>query len=480
MKEYLHHPDWNPEVKDAMNALIASCGIDSEDYDPSCYAVSDSDNTISVFDVEHQLAVYQLQVMAFAFAPEEIERVLYSGLGDHEQGRTGCTLDGKAHSYTEWVKGIHDAYSILYQKYGPFTAQGVSEEMQNVLQKDPVWMEFAVKMRAMYALVTQEEDGRISCPWLLAWFKGMNEQEVYDLAYRSHRYYSAVPTEKVTWTSPEDYESHLGRTAVTWTAGIAVTENIGELFRELHDHGIAVWVCSASGTDPIRAAIDCFGLHEYVEGMMAMTMKLENGIYTEEYDFTEGMAWKCLPNGKWEKDNVPTCVQTQGQGKVTAIENVLVSRKGHGPVAGFGDSSGDFPFLTQFASMKAAICFNRADRNIKDGGGVLAELAVYQKDTLQYDYDKAQSAGDILYVLQGRDETGLRSLRNCRKTIRAGQSEERLFADERNEAQLAWMMQEKPSCAEILKSLACIHHEEQLFDFEWGFLKEDPDYRTRK
>ena len=480
MKEYLKHHAWNPEVKDALNKLIAEYGKDSESYDPSVYVVSDSDNTISVFDVEHQLAVYQLQVMAFAFSPAQIEKILFSGLSDIQKKRTGCTKDGLGHSYQEWMEDIRNAYTYLYRKYGPFTPEGFSESEASEIHKDPQWMEFAAKMRAMYTLVTKEEDGGISCPWLLAWFSGMTEQEVYDLAYKSHKYYSELETSKETWTSPENIPSCLGVTEAEWICGIQVTDNIRELFRELHDNGIAVWVCSASGTDPIRAAIDCFGLHPYIEGMMAMTMASENGIYTEKYDFDHGYAWLALKDGSWMKDQAAAHVQTQGQGKVTAVENVIVPKKGHGPVAGFGDSSGDFAFCTQFSSMKTAVIFNRADRSVSDGGGLLAELAVYQKDILDYDLYKAEKAGDILYVLQGRDENGSRTLLPERKTRRLGSRELKLFKNSENETELEYMKNHHLSCKEILSAFSLITPAGAQFDFSFGFLNEEPAVQSRK
>ena len=42
---------------------------------------------------------------------------------------------------------------------------------------------------------------------MLYWFTGMTEQEVYDLALASHKYYTTVETSKETWTTPEDIES---------------------------------------------------------------------------------------------------------------------------------------------------------------------------------------------------------------------------------------------------------------------------------
>lgn len=55
-----------------LNDLIATYGKDGVTPAKTPYVVFDFDNTSSIFDVEEQLAVYQLQVMAFAVNPQEL------------------------------------------------------------------------------------------------------------------------------------------------------------------------------------------------------------------------------------------------------------------------------------------------------------------------------------------------------------------------------------------------------------------------
>ena len=98
-------------------------------------------------------------------------------------------------------------------------------------------------------------------------------KEVYDLALASHKYYTTVETSKETWTTPEDIESKAGVVSYDWNSGTTVSENIKELWKTLAENGIDVWVCSASATDPIRAAVDAWGLHDYVTGVLAMTRR---------------------------------------------------------------------------------------------------------------------------------------------------------------------------------------------------------------
>ena len=77
LKEVLELDSWNPEVKKAINDMIvANKGKDDK------YVVFDFDNTCSIFDVEEQLAIYQLQTMAFdeSVDREKLEQMLKTGL----------------------------------------------------------------------------------------------------------------------------------------------------------------------------------------------------------------------------------------------------------------------------------------------------------------------------------------------------------------------------------------------------------------
>lgn len=475
--EYLTRSDWDTFVKASLNRLMNKYGSVHNGGNP--YVVFDFDNTCSIFDIEEQLAIYQLQVMAFAIAPDKLKDVLSTQLSDMDKDLSDLGY-GKG-SYNDWIADITSVYTKLYETYGPFTAAGLDEEAQNEIQKDDNWKEFATKMRAMYDLVYDNESASVAYPWVLYWFTGMTEDEVYDLAYASHSKYKAVVTTKVSWESPESIESKVGVVKYDWTSGTQVSENIKELWQALRKSGIDVWVCSASATSPIRAAIDVWGLHEYCNGVLAMTNKIgEDGKYINEYDYESGSPYTALQNDVWEKDTAyVTKAQTQGVGKVTAINNSLYLKYGHGPIAGFMDSTGDFNFCTEYSTLKLVCCFNRASRKVTDGGGLIAEVAVYEKDTLGYDFDKADENGDTLYVLQGRDENGMRTLRNSNKTLVLGSTEEKLFKNEDNEKQLQYMIDNKMSISDIINKFAIkTSADDSELGFKYGFLTEYAGYHS--
>ena len=61
----LQREGWDPTVRQSLNEMFVLYGKGSPNYNPSIrpYAVFDFDNTVSILDVEEQLAIYQLEHM---------------------------------------------------------------------------------------------------------------------------------------------------------------------------------------------------------------------------------------------------------------------------------------------------------------------------------------------------------------------------------------------------------------------------------
>ena len=431
---------YSPAAQAAIADLVKLYGKDSAGYDGNAYVVSDFDNTISIFDITYQCVIYQLEHMAFAMDPEGLRAAL------------SAELDLEADDNALWIEDILAAYTILYEASGPFTAAGLEEDAAVELRADPVWQEFATKMRAFLTHVEDTTSEEVGYAWVLYWFSGMTEQEVYDLFYRSCSFYQDVESRYVTWTSPEELESGLGVVECTFTEGISVPQDVKDMMRAYRDGGIDVWVCSASHVDGVRAAVDAFGLSDAVTGVIGMTQQLTaEGTYAPAYDYETGLSYDNLGDGVWEKSAYAIRTLPALEGKVEAVKNALMPRYGgRGPIAGFMDSNGDFNFCTEFESLKLVICYNRANRKITDGAGLLAIVAVYQQETLGYDLAEANDEGDTLYILQGRDENGLRGLRASDHTLRLDATEPSLFANEDNQLLLDYAQKHKLSTQQII------------------------------
>ena len=500
LKKSLAHTDWNTEVKEALNDMMVA------EQDNGQYAVFDFDNTCSIYDVEEQLAIHQLKVMAFAetMTVDKLREVLATGLNEEyftkpaPASKDYCA--NKDATYQDWIDDIAAAYDKLlkssYATEGHFTPAGLSENDSAAIQLNLDWKEFASKMRAMYDCVFDSESADVAYPWVLYWFTGMTHEQVYNLARASHAKYKAERTSYETLESDgidsNGNASKIGKCSNKYSVGTAVSNNIVELMEALDANGIDVWVCSASATDPIRAAIDEFGLHDYVTGMLAMTNVYKDDAYDNEYDYKTGYA--CIPketsadptHADWEYGDKATKAQTQGKGKVTAVQNVCVPEYGHGPIAGFMDSTGDFNFCTEFETLQVVCCFNRASRKVTDGGGLCAEVAVYEADTLGYNYAAAKANSDTLYVLQGRDERQTRSLRPYRETIRVtsdGTQAPKLFANPDNQTQLDYFINKKMSVEDIMNTFSLKTDggvPGNPFTFKYGFLKTYDGYHSQE
>jgi hypothetical protein len=385
-------------------------------------------------------------------------------------------------TYQDWIDDITDAFAQLDATYD-FTPAGLTPDQQAEIQQLPAWKEFATKMRAMYDCVFDSESAAVAYPWVLYWFTGMTEDEVYDLAYASHSFYKEEVSKYVTWET-NLLGSKCGTVKYEFTWGTAVSDNIVELWKALDENGIDVWVCSASATDPIRAAIDVWGGHDYITGMMAMTNKLDNdGHYINEYDWEGGNAWLPIPDNNakdhgWVKDDALQKTQTQGKGKVIAIQHVLYPKYDNvGPIAGFMDSTGDYNFCTEFETLQLVVCFNRASRKVTDGGGVIAELAVHQADELGLNYEAARELDDTLYVLQGREENGLRGFRPQRETMRLGKTTPLLFRGDDNYTQLEKMIDLGMNTEDVVNDFALktpAGDRRYGFKFKYGFVYGEP------
>ena len=130
--------------------------------------------------------------------------------------------------------------------------------------------------------------------------------------------------------------------------------------------------------------------------------------------------------------------------------------------------------------MKMVICYNRADRKISEGAGLVAIAAVYQSDN-KIDLKTANKNGDTLYLLQGRNENGKRSLRESNKTIRYGSEEKKLFRGEENELLYSYLKEHKLTIKDYFDTF-CIktNAEDSVIGIAYGYLNEYGDYHSVK
>ncbi|WP_182186831.1 haloacid dehalogenase-like hydrolase [Pectinatus frisingensis] len=378
--------DWDPYVKKTLNDFLVTYGKYSSTYDlkQRPYAVFDFDNTTSIMDVEEQLIVWQLEHLAFAIAPDDMGKVLETGIPTDKLDMTYGADDGSGRQVTV-RDAISDAaadYAVLYKK-GLISVKG--KMLDETVKQDLTYQDFVAKMRWLYDAISETMDSSVSYPWVTYWFTGMTPRQVYTLAYACDSYYGD-PAKGQTWSkgkyiSPAE-NTKAGSVTVSYNQGITVTPEVKELYRALYQNGIDVWIDSASYIDVVRAAVDYFAIPD-VKGIVAMTNQTDNkGRYINAY-------------------NYDLHAQTQGVGKSLAIKKVIAPLyQGHGPIFTAMDSQGDFNFTTEFKDTRAVLIMNRRR---KDDAALCAGIAEYQKKH-DISLQQANLDGDTKFILQGRNE----------------------------------------------------------------------------
>lgn len=457
---------FNQETKDVINDFVKLYGNKSKNYNKNTYVVSDFDNTTSIFDIAYQCSIYQLETMSFAVDANELADALATSL---EQDAV----------VTNYIDDIKAAYLHLIDEFGGFSPSGIEDAKLDELHNNIYWQEFATKMKCLYTYVEDTVDDLVAYEWIMYWYTNMSEDEVYDLFKKSCTKYENEETFEVTWTSPSSIESKIGVCSATCLLGCSVTSSVKNMLKLFNENGIDVWICSASHVDGVRAAVDAFGISEYIDGVIGMTQKLEKGKFIPEYDYVTGYPYINKGNGNWEKFDIPIKALPGRSGKVEAITNTLVKKYGCGPLAGFMDASGDFNFCTEFASLKMVICYNRANRKITEGAGLVGIAAIYQKEN-HIDLKKANDNNDTLYLLQGRDENGTRSLRESNYTLRFGEKEEKLFANEDNYTLFEYVKNNKLTLKQFFDTFVIFTPaKESVINVTHGYLESYDGYHSK-
>ena len=379
--------NWDPEVRNTLEQFCTQYGKDSPSYNENChpYAVFDFDNTTSIMDMEEQLIIWQLDHLAFAIAPADMETVLQTGIPKEKLALTYGANDGKDRP-VRIGDAIADAakdYALLYQQ-GKVSVRGTI--LDETTQNSAVYQDFKSKMRWLYDAVSETMDNSVSYPWVTYWFTNMTPLDVYTLAYDCDAYYSD-PAKGATW-SKGTYngaalpDSRAGIVNVSYKLGITVTPEIKELYANLEKNGIDIWINSASQIDVIRAAVNYFQIPG-VNGIVAMTNQLDaNQRYKNAYDYS-------------------VHPQTQGVGKALTIDKVIRPLyQEQGPIFCAMDSQGDFNFCTEYKNTKAVLIMNRQR---SDDAALCAGIAVYQKKH-NISLAQANKNGDTKFILQGRNE----------------------------------------------------------------------------
>lgn len=364
-KVTLNEPNWDPRVREALDALIADYGKGSPDYDPKCppYAVFDFDNTTIINDIAQTLLVWQIENRAFSITPDEMFGVLTASIPDlDEDYGNGTTPRSLATDLARDYAGLCQGADMGEMRAG--------EE----------YRDFRAKMWYLSSNTdTSYPDSPFGCIWITTLLDGMSPEEVSALTRRSvDSWMGWDKMWKETWSSPD------GQVSVEVPKGLAFTPEMKELYAALRKAGFDVYVCSAS-YEGVVEAVACnekYGLGLPEENVFGIRLEeSEDGLLHAVGD-----------------DGYP---QPYRKGKVDCIKEYMASAHcGRGPALVAGDSNGDYAMLTSFPDLKVGLIVNC----LRSGGiGLLAKAAA--EDTSAVDLTHRDAP---LYVVQGRDPGSLR------------------------------------------------------------------------
>jgi Phosphoserine phosphatase len=384
---------WAPTTYQSMQALIDTYGQNGRHYNASNkpYAVFDWDNTCIMNDTEEHLYMYQLDNLAFKLTPEEMGALVRKNVPAGAFSKDYNNAAGEPVTIDAVATDIENSYAFLYSNYEGFNGTMSLED----IKKTDQYQDFRAKMWYVYDAIGDTYGTKISYTWVLFFFKNMTTAEVQAVAEKSNDYGLGSDIRKIKLTSPALLPGKAGVVSASFTTGLRLTEEIGDLMNTLRANGIDVYVCTASLEDVVAvfATNPKYGYNVARENVIGMRLEKAGDVITDQYK----TGW----------------VQTGEHGKTLAIQQVIASKRGFGPLLVAGDSSGDYNMMTEFPDTKRVLIVNRLK------GGKFGKLCAEAAATI--------GKPDAKILLQGRNEnTGLWN--PSEKMIKLGRTTQALIA----------------------------------------------------
>ena len=311
---------WNPSVKRRLDELI-----ERNRGNPDAYAVFDFDYTTAIGDLSY-LCMWRL-LETLDFKAGDLGALLKPGMPQRH--------------YAEI-----DAIAALAAKLKAMRLKGDETAAR------PEWRDLAGRYWALYRALFQEIGHDEAVKWRVRLFKGFTPDEMRGLAKDA---ISAALRREGLWRDPA---------APKEKRGFAIPTEIKQLFRDLLEAGIAVYIVSGSIRETILAATGGdFGLDFDPGCVFGSVFKLDaDGRYLSETDDDSVKPW-----------HKPEFI----------MKHIAPRHHGAEPVLTAGDSTGDYTMLTEFKDLQLALVFMRN----------------WREQTM---YDLVASGGRV--VAQGRDE----------------------------------------------------------------------------
>lgn len=395
---------WAPYTRSAINLLLSEEGNTSVTYNSSekPYAVFDFDNTTIINDIEEATFVYQIENLLYKITPEKLEEVLQTGIPDVNAYFAEGYENASGHRLTTAiiVADIVADYRELAAMPGVSLPQATSSPQDlSAVRRTDAYLDFRAKLRFLYDAINATFDDSIGYPWVLYHFTGFTRTEVETMALASLEYWIDYGDfSKVTWVSPAGRPGTAGIVSVSYKTGLAIPQEMKDLYQKLQANGIEVYICSASLKEVVQAVASNPSLGLNIPRKNVYAMMLQSQQNGERDEFINAY------------DN--NYFMTYAAGKVQTINKFIAPQhSGRGPILVAGDSAGDYEMISGYADTRLGLIVNRVRKDAMVGPSREAAATI--------------GLPTARYVLQGRNEN-IGSFRPSEKSILLGKSTEEL------------------------------------------------------
>jgi phosphoserine phosphatase len=380
---------WNPEARAQILKLISTVGHKNPAYNPEKppYAVFDWDQTSIFNDSEEVLFRYMIDNILFKVSPKEFAEAIRKNVPKDNFLPSYNNKAGKPVNIGLVAADLESDYRFIYDNY-----IGTKKLTLEELRARAEFKDWQAKLAYLYEAINGSFNTDVGYPWILYLFAGLSEAELRELAEKSNMRGLADKIDGYSLESPAGLPGKSGVISFDgYKRGLRLVPEISNLMHVFKENGIDVYVCSASHEAIVRvfACLPKYGYSLPEENIIGMKTKMVDGKFTTEYDHTNGYPL------------------TKQEGKVIAINQILVPKYGHGPVFVAGDSIGDFNMATEFPDTRLTLIINQLRT---DDFGKLGILAY-----------KQSGSKNPRFVMQGYDNN-IGQFRPSIATIRLGES----------------------------------------------------------
>lgn len=344
--------------------LYGKNGERYKNYKNKPYVVFDFDDTISCYDSQNAVALYQILNKKFKQIPDEFEKTLNKII---DKKYLNINLGEKYDNKT--LKELMDDVIYLYNLI--FYNNETDEE----------YNEFCIKMLHFIGILLSFGDYELDTNISFLGFVDFTKEESKNLCKEALKFYENKNFNINLYNNKiQNSKLNIKNLSINLVDEFFIPEETKLLLKTLYENGFDIYVCSASFYDVLDVIVNemDFGLN-YIKKVFGLKANIQNNKYTLE--------------------KMPNSVITRRYGKSDCIEKFLIKEYGYGPVLVAGDTMGDFTMLTEFKDTAVSILFNKSKN---DDTKYIVHAANIQKNN-NYSLKEVNDNNDTYFILQGKN-----------------------------------------------------------------------------